>query len=257
MTMTSADALGVFTVLLAVATVLAALQEVREGRWAWPPVGTHLAQGGVVTPETAGTVRWANRAALVLRLVGPVLLLAGVAPRAAAVLTCVGLALALLLRFKHNTAFMATGMVLVACGPTVVVRGGDAIATAGAGWTLGGVAVLLVGLYVGGALTKLQSEQFRSGSTLLLVATTRLPRVAPRLEAWPWQVWRGLASAVVVTEVALVVLLAVPGGLVAALAVGLVLHSALATIQPGRLVPFQVATLGGYPAAAAGFALLW
>lgn len=256
MSVGTADALGIFTGMLAVATLLAALQELRERRWAWPSVGTHLAQGGVVAHETVGVVRWANRAALLLRVGGPVLLLAGAAPRVAVVLTFVGLAVALLLRFKHNTAFMAAGAALVACGPTVVVRGGTDL-DGPAGWTLAGVAVLLVGLYVGGALTKAQSEQFRTGSTILLVATTRLPRLAPRLEAWPWRVWQGAASVVVVAEIALVVLLAVPGGLVAALVVGLLLHSLLATIQPGRLVPFQVATLGAYPAAAAGFALLW
>lgn len=257
MTADVASALFVFAASLSVATVLAALQELREGRWAWPTPGVHLAQGGVVAEATVAPVRAVHRSALVLRLVCPVLLAAGVVPRLAAVLTFIGLAVTLLLRLKHNTLFMAVGMGAIACGPTLTGGGGTSAVAAESAWTYATVAVLVLGLYVGGAITKMQSVQFRTGSTLLLIAVTRAPRLARTWESVSWRTWQGLAIVVIASEVLVVVLLAIPGGLGAAFVVGLALHSALATIQPGRLIPFQIATLGAYPAAAAGFALLW
>ncbi|MFI2485425.1 hypothetical protein ACH47X_00880 [Promicromonospora kroppenstedtii] len=158
-----------------------------------------------------------------------------------------------LIRFKHNTLFMTAGMgILIFCSSIPTLRSDPGEVSP---WTLGAVAVLISGLYVGGALAKVQSEQFRSGATLYVIATARLSR-----HAWVYNIqpvaWRRVAQGVIVSEVLLMGLLAFPDALALALGVGFVLHASFALIQPTRLVPFQIAALGAYPAASAGFAML-
>jgi hypothetical protein len=254
MSLSAEDALMVFVIALSASTVLAALQELREGRWAGLRVGERLARGGIVTDQTVGFIRWVMKLTIMMRVAFPILVILGIAPRVSAILTAMSLLMSILIRFKHNTLFMAAGMAILACGPSLPTPWSDSADVSP--WTLGAVSVLISGVYLGGAVTKLQSEQFRSGATLYVIFTARFGR-----HDWVYRIrsvsWGCAAQVVIMSEMLLTGLVAFPGALALALGVGGVLHASFALIQPGRLVPFQLAALGAYPAASAGFALLW
>jgi uncharacterized membrane protein YphA (DoxX/SURF4 family) len=245
-----------FVVAASSATTLATLQELREGWWDGPALGSHLTRGAVVNLETRSSIQLANRAALAVRIIGPILILAGIFPRAGALATALALTVTLLIRFKHNTLFTAVGMTVIACTPAIpTLRVADVAAPDP--WTLGSVTILLVGLYIGGGIAKLQSDQFRSGSTIFLIWITKFPSTTECAERVPHVLWRTLGLSVIALEIIIPFVLSIPGALIIALAIGGIIHVGFSMIQPGRLIPFQIATLGSYPAAASGFALLW
>jgi len=222
------------------------------------------------------------RVLYVAKLLAAAALLAGVAPRLAALVLAGWFLFELRYDRKFHTAYLGLCALFLAASPALA----DAltyrtVADALAGSPLAAVRaeaardtedafaqVLLVLLtaqmYLSSAYRKLRSRQFMTGAALrAFTASLHAERHAQRFrDTWypplvvrhlidvPDRVadrrWRPAAVGTVVLEAALPVALLVPAAFPVAAVLGAVMHAAFTAVLPVRLVPFSLATVGSY-----------
>jgi len=243
-----------FQASIGIAVAAGAVVEFSEGRWAWRALGSRLT--GSASPgsrEREHILEAFNRTSLVGRLALGVPLACGLGGPLAAWLAVLLLTVALRLRFKHNMLYITLCAIVVAATET-----GRYAASASAEVPLWGplsVLVLVFGLYLNGAWWKLKSVQFRSGATIYIILESfrhrRIGKVVNLLhtQVSPKNVrmsCRIAAAAVIGVEASLPVAFMIPALTYPGMAIGILLHAAFLIVQPGRLLPFQIAVVGSY-----------
>ncbi|MFI7129478.1 hypothetical protein ACIBQ1_27525 [Nonomuraea sp. NPDC050153] len=204
------------------------------------------------------------RPVLCMRVIAAAFLVAGILPKAAAVVVMAGLLFELQYELRSNTIYL--GM-MVACmlvagnlgeGFTVIHRMSDANT-----WAQFLVVLITIDLYWNSAWQKTRSTHFMSGLILAQYvgftarAQERLryrefyyPGVFLRLfgggDETAVRRWRVIAVAVIVLELALPIGLLTPALFPYAAAAGVVMHLAFMILLPRHLIGFSLGTVSSY-----------
>lgn len=217
-------------------------------------------------PRGAALVVACYRPVLCVRLAAALLLTAGVAPRAAAVVVIAGLLFELMYEFRSNTVFLAlmVGCVLVAGnlgdGVHVVHR-----MSAANTWAQFLVVLIVTDVYWNSAWQKTRSVHYMSGLILAQYVhfTAQAQRKLPFREfyypqpflrwfgagdAVAMRRWRKVALLVIIVEVALPITLSLPATRPYAIAAGISMHAAFLLLLPRQLLGFSLGTVSGYVA---------
>ena len=233
---------SVFTSALAFATMAQVVVEIRSWRRSRYR-GSGGAGSSVPVPHAV-----AARSSILLSLAG--LLLVGVQTRGAAIGMVAVLAAGQLVRRKHTTQYLAICSIVAAIPPHVPRLGVEGHVPWGA-YAAGASALAM--LYFGGAITKLQSAQFRSGASLYIISV-RLRRrwsLHGNQRRVRGRTWRACALTIVFVELLIPVGLILPQTSIPTAVTGAAMHAGFLLIDPGRLLPFQSVTVGSYACAIA------
>lgn len=226
--------------------------------------------------------RTGYRVLYVAKFVAAGCLLAGVAPRAAALVLAVWFFFELRYDRKFHTAYLGLCALFLAASPALTealtfrtlidllehspaaVLRAEAARTVDDAFAQVLLVLLTCQMYLSAAYRKLRSRQFMSGAALHAFTaslhaerhaqpyrdTYYPPVVVRHLIDVPAPVaarrWRPAAVATVVLEFALPVALLVPAAFPIAVVAGALMHAAFTAALPVRLLPFSLATVGSY-----------
>ncbi|MGW9498202.1 hypothetical protein ACWG5P_28185 [Streptomyces prasinus] len=222
-------------------------------------------------PRRASLLAVVYRPALVTRTAAALALAAGLIPRVALLLVLAGTAMELLYLKSPNAVryTLLTGACLMAAGD--LGQGlsiGHEASTANT-WAQCLLVLVTTDIYWNSAWQKLRSSQFRTGLYLAQWIHTftrlrqRLPyrrqyavpgivcRLTGNLTPRDIRLWRMVAAAVIVLEIALPPALLVPQTMPYAIATGAGMHAAFTCLKPRQLLTFSGLTIGTYLAFAA------
>jgi hypothetical protein len=204
-----------------------------------------------------------HKPALIGRLTGSMLLVAGHLPKFAICVIVVGHLHELLYQWHFHTIYMT------ACLGALLFAGdlGRGLATSDNHDTTNTfaqflVVIITIDMYLNSAWLKFRSRQFRGGLYLAQLAwvSAQVRRQQPRWDYWhpakfanhrsaagaPGLTWAAMAGAVIVMELVLPIGLLVPGLSVAFMALGVGMHVLFTAISPIRLLPFTITAVASY-----------
>jgi hypothetical protein len=256
----------VFRLVLGLACTMKFGESIRHGGWGRFGPGTferfrverrlHTAAAALVTRGYRGL--------LVLRLAAAVLLTVGIGTRPALTVIIVALVVEQIYEFRSHALF------LLACCACLLTAGepGSGLQFSGAHsaantWSQCLLVLLMVNVYLATALSKIRSEQFRSGAVLaqyIFYMNTVRYRL-PYPEVWYPKTFvrllggndvaslrrcRALSVLTIVLELMMPFGLLIPETYPFAVVVGLAMHAGFTVILPRLLTPFTVAALGTF-----------